>query len=213
MPVPTESPRERQRLDTKRRLLEAAERLVAAQGYSGTTVAQIAQAAGVTERTFFRHFKNKSDLFLTNWKEIAKSMDAAMRELPATTSAFDVAVAGLRAFADGAQLVIDREAPASMATFADTAPVLGMLQTVLALESELSSTLAWRLGRDPEDADVRLTANATIGVLRATIRSYSIGRRGRTLPDAVAANMEWIRPVYDSLSTGQSSSAGLGSRG
>ncbi len=186
---------------------------MAAQGYSGTTVAQIAEAAGVTERTFFRHFKNKRDLFLTNWKEIARSMEAAMRELPATTPAFDVAVAGLRAFADGAQLVIDREAPAPMSTFADTAPVLGMLQTVLALESELSSTLAWRLGRDAEEAAIRLTANATIGVLRATIRSYSTGGRRRTLPDAVAANMEWIRPVYDSLSAGEGGNAALGSRG
>lgn len=188
--------REHQRLETRQRLLDTAQQLVSEHGYSGTTVAQIAQAAGVTERTFFRHFESKTDLFLTNWRTIASSMEGAMRELPAITPVFDVAVAGLCSFARGAQTIIDKEEPATMDAFANNVPVLAMFETVLALEEVLSSTLAWRLGLDAEQVEVRSVANATVGVLRATIRSYSIGNRKRPLPRRVVRTMELLRPLY-----------------
>jgi AcrR family transcriptional regulator len=47
---------------TRARLLEVALELFARQGYDATTAAQIAEAAGVTEMTFFRHFPSKSAL-------------------------------------------------------------------------------------------------------------------------------------------------------
>ena|SRR5690242_19212569 len=43
---------------------QAADRLFAEQGYAQTTVRDIAEAAGVTERTFFRYFGGKEELII-----------------------------------------------------------------------------------------------------------------------------------------------------
>jgi AcrR family transcriptional regulator len=54
--------REQQRAFTRRRLLEVAQQLFAAQGYPETTVDDIARAAGASRATFYLHFKSKAEL-------------------------------------------------------------------------------------------------------------------------------------------------------
>lgn len=49
--------------DTKVRLLEATLKLISEKGYLGATTREIAQEAGVTELTLFRHFGSKERLF------------------------------------------------------------------------------------------------------------------------------------------------------
>ena len=49
--------------DTKERLLEATLKLISEKGYMGATTREIAQEAGVTELTLFRHFGSKEKLF------------------------------------------------------------------------------------------------------------------------------------------------------
>jgi AcrR family transcriptional regulator len=51
---------------TRERLLAAALELFASQGYHETTVTQIADRAGVSEMTFFRHFPSKEDSLLAD---------------------------------------------------------------------------------------------------------------------------------------------------
>jgi AcrR family transcriptional regulator len=51
----------RDKATTRRRLSEAALLLFATQGYDATTTRQIAEAAHVTERSFFKHFPGKAD--------------------------------------------------------------------------------------------------------------------------------------------------------
>jgi AcrR family transcriptional regulator len=54
--------REQQRAFTRRRLMEVARQLFAAQGYPDTTVDDITRAAGASRATFYLHFKSKSEL-------------------------------------------------------------------------------------------------------------------------------------------------------
>ncbi|GLX67935.1 TetR/AcrR family transcriptional regulator [Paenibacillus glycanilyticus] len=54
--------REEKKLETKNRILDAAMRLFAEQGFEATTVAQITEAAGVAKGTFFNYFKTKEDV-------------------------------------------------------------------------------------------------------------------------------------------------------
>ena len=49
----------------RRQLLEVAATLFARLGYRGTTTAELAKAAGITEPILYRHFRNKLDLFVT----------------------------------------------------------------------------------------------------------------------------------------------------
>ncbi|HEX6353187.1 TetR/AcrR family transcriptional regulator [Actinophytocola sp.] len=56
--------RERKKERTRQALYEAATRLFLAQGYTRTTVAEIAAEAGVSVKTLFNHFAGKEDLLL-----------------------------------------------------------------------------------------------------------------------------------------------------
>jgi AcrR family transcriptional regulator len=51
------------RANTKQQLLEATMKLISEKGYLGATTREIAQEAGVTELTLFRHFGSKERLF------------------------------------------------------------------------------------------------------------------------------------------------------
>jgi AcrR family transcriptional regulator len=55
--------------NTKEQLLKATLKLISEKGYVGATTREIAQDAGVTELTLFRHFKSKERLF----EELLKS--------------------------------------------------------------------------------------------------------------------------------------------
>ncbi|MGH3263390.1 MAG: TetR/AcrR family transcriptional regulator [Trebonia sp.] len=85
--------------DSRGRLEQAALALFAELGYEETTVAAIAQRAGVTERTFFRHFADKREVLFGGGTElqdaIVAGVQAAGPELsPLAAVAEGFAVAG-----------------------------------------------------------------------------------------------------------------------
>ena len=67
--------------NVRKRMREAALELFLRKGYDGTTAAEIAARAGVTERTFFRHFPDKREV-LFNEAELGARLDAALAEAP-----------------------------------------------------------------------------------------------------------------------------------
>lgn len=70
--------RTRRRQRTREALISAGERLLATQGYHGTTVAQIAEAADVGVGTFYLHFRDKDDLAETIVREGMLALRAAL---------------------------------------------------------------------------------------------------------------------------------------
>ncbi len=70
---------------TRTRILQAAQRLFASQGFDGTTTRDLAQAAGVAEGTLFRHFANKKAILVevaTNgWVEILTDLLTELSEM------------------------------------------------------------------------------------------------------------------------------------
>src|SRR5262249_37621353 len=163
------------------------------------TAAEIAEAAGVTERTFFRHFPTKADLVFANWQRLAGRLQAAMADEPDGTPPIEVVRAGVVAF--GAVLVdtVEGRPAGSTADYAGTLRVLAMLEVVLALERTVSGELARRLGTSDEDLRVRSVANASIGVLRAAGRAYALGQRAVPLADAVSTGIDQLGPLFDAL--------------
>ncbi|MEV6288169.1 helix-turn-helix domain-containing protein [Kribbella sp. NPDC051770] len=83
--------------DAAGRLREAAMALYAEQGYDGTTVAEIADRAGVTARTFFRHFADKREVLFAGSSELEELMVAAVAAAPASAGAMDAVAAGVLA--------------------------------------------------------------------------------------------------------------------
>ncbi len=77
------------------RLQEAAFELFRARGYEQTTVADIAKRAGLTERTFFRHYADKREVLFDGaaalQDELLRALEALPKELP-TIEAVRIAV-------------------------------------------------------------------------------------------------------------------------
>jgi AcrR family transcriptional regulator len=66
--------------EARARLREAALELYLDHGYDATTTAQIAQRAGVTERTYFRHFADKREVLFNGESELRDVMVAAIAD-------------------------------------------------------------------------------------------------------------------------------------
>ncbi|NTA40274.1 TetR family transcriptional regulator [Agrobacterium salinitolerans] len=70
---------------------EAALDLFSEKGFDRTTAAEIAEHAGVTERTFFRHFSDKREV-LFNEVELGSKLSAAISEAPVELGPIEVVV-------------------------------------------------------------------------------------------------------------------------
>ena len=77
------------------RLRRAAMKLFGERGYDGTTAAEIAASAGVTERTFFRHFTDKREVLFDGEAALRAAWTAAVADAPDGAEPMD---ALLRAF-------------------------------------------------------------------------------------------------------------------
>jgi len=69
--------------EARNRLREAALELYLDRGYDATTTAQIAERAGVTERTYFRHFADKREVLFDGEVELRTIMVDAIVTAPA----------------------------------------------------------------------------------------------------------------------------------
>ncbi|MEU7741207.1 TetR family transcriptional regulator [Nonomuraea sp. NPDC049158] len=80
----TASLRERRRAETRRTLQTHAVRLFMARGYDATTINDVAEAAGVSAMTLYRHFATKEDLVLYDEfdRETAAALAAQQQEEP-----------------------------------------------------------------------------------------------------------------------------------
>ncbi|WEO77084.1 TetR family transcriptional regulator [Cryobacterium sp. SO2] len=76
--------------DARGRLTLSALELFAERGYEQTTAAEIAERAGVTERTFFRYFPDKREVLFMGSKHLQDLVVAAIAAAPASTGPIDV---------------------------------------------------------------------------------------------------------------------------
>ncbi|SHN05961.1 TetR/AcrR family transcriptional regulator [Actinacidiphila paucisporea] len=78
------------------RLVVAAVDLFTEQGYDATTVAQIAERAGVTKSTFFRHFPDKRELLVAGQETLSRLLADGIAEAPESASPLQAVAAGLQ---------------------------------------------------------------------------------------------------------------------
>jgi AcrR family transcriptional regulator len=79
------------------RLEQAALALYGERGFERTTVAEIAQRAGLTERTFFRHFADKREVLFGGTAELQELLADAVAGAPESAAPIDAVSAALDA--------------------------------------------------------------------------------------------------------------------
>jgi AcrR family transcriptional regulator len=94
--------------DARERFVAAALHLFTEQGYDETTVAQIADRAGLTKSTFFRHFPDKRDVLAAGQETLSLLLAEGIASAPADATPLQAVAAGL-ANASGAMTPFNRE--------------------------------------------------------------------------------------------------------
>lgn len=79
----------------RERLVIAAVDLFTEQGYDATTVTQIAERAGVTKSTFFRHFPDKRELLAAGQETLSRLLTEGISEAPGDATPLEAVAAGL----------------------------------------------------------------------------------------------------------------------
>lgn len=80
--------------------------LYAEHGFEQTTAAEIAERAGVTERTFFRHFADKREVLFAGSSDLQDAVVSAIGAAPAGVKPIDAVLAAMEM---GASLLPNRE--------------------------------------------------------------------------------------------------------
>jgi AcrR family transcriptional regulator len=75
--------RERKKQATRRMIADVATGLFVRRGFDAVTVAEIADAAGVSKMTVFNYFPRKEDLFLDRHADRLRELEAVVRDRPA----------------------------------------------------------------------------------------------------------------------------------
>jgi AcrR family transcriptional regulator len=83
--------------DARGRLAKAAMELYAERGFEQTTVAEIAARAGLTERTFFRHYADKREVLFYGTEMMQHLLVEAVAAAPASATAMDAVGAAFQA--------------------------------------------------------------------------------------------------------------------
>jgi len=92
----------------RERLVVAAVDLFTEQGYDDTTVAQIAERAGVTRSTFFRHFGDKRDVLVAGQETLSRLLADGIVDAPPGATPLQAVAAGLDR-ASGAMGPVNRD--------------------------------------------------------------------------------------------------------
>jgi AcrR family transcriptional regulator len=159
-------------------------------GFENTTVAEIAQTAGLTERTFFRHFADK--------REVLFSGSAALQELLAdhVASAPDGAapIVAVSAALEAAGAVLQKRGDWSRQRQAVIAANAELRERELIKLAALASAIADALRRrGVKDPAASLTAEAGIAAFKVAFERWIQRPTNRNLPRLIRESLDQLR--------------------
>jgi AcrR family transcriptional regulator len=174
------------------RLEQAALALYAERGFENTTVAEIAKRAGLTERTFFRHFADKREVLFASAGALQELLVSTVANAPVSLAPIDAVAAGLEAAA--AQLQERREFARQRQTIiaANTDLQERELIKLASLSAALADTLRWRDLRDPAAS---LTAEIAIAVFRVAFERWIDETNDRDFPELVQESLDQLKAL------------------
>ena len=179
--------------DSRGRLQEAALALYAERGFDQTTAADIAARAGVTERTFFRHFADKREVLFGGSALLQERIVTGVAEAPDECGALDAVAAGLDA---AAGMLGEFRRDLSRRRHAVIAANPELRERELAKLADYATAVAKALGqRGVGEPQASLAAQAGMTVLRVALEQWASGQDGRDLRAVVRGSLAELRAV------------------
>jgi AcrR family transcriptional regulator len=172
--------------------MRAALELFGERGYDATTVAEIAERAGLTKRTFFRYFADKREVLFSGSATLTERFVAAVDAAPASAPPLDAVAAGLDA---AAAMLQEREAFAAVR------------QRIIAANPELQERERHKLAsladavaealrrRNVPDPAARLAAETGVAVFAVAFERWVAPDNDRDLGRLMRESLDELRAV------------------
>ena len=167
---PSGSLRDRKKEQTRLVIQAEALRLFTEKGFEATTIEEIAAAADVAPRTFFRYFPTKEEvIFWPAYRPLLAGLMAARPDESAVQALCHAIVDGLSAFYDQ-----DRERVLDRLHLAFRTPALHprLRQEQATTAHAMAAVLAQRLGMSPDNLEVRAMAAAVAAALWVAVEEW-----------------------------------------
>jgi AcrR family transcriptional regulator len=176
--------------DSRGRLQEAALALFSERGFDQTTAAQIAARAGVTERTFFRHFADKREVLFGGSALLKERIVAGVSGAPDGDGPLDAVARGLDAAAEflgESRRDLARQRQGVIAANPE------LRERELAKLADYAASVATTLReRGLSEPQAIFASEAGMTVLRVTVERWAYGEDDRDLADIMRESVaEW----------------------
>ena len=174
------------------RLQRAAMELYAERGFEQTTVAEIAARAGLTERTFFRHFADKREVLFAGSAHLQELLVSTLASTPDSAAPIDAVAAALAAA--GELLGQRREYSRARQAVIVANPDLQERELIklAALSVALANTLRQRGVTDPTAG---LAAEAGIAAFKIAFERWVGAAEQRDLTQLIRESLDQLRAV------------------
>jgi AcrR family transcriptional regulator len=161
-------------------------------GFEQTTVAEIAQRAGLTERTFFRHFADKREVLFAGAALLEELLVNTVTNTPSNLAPIDAATAGLETA--GALIQERRAFSRQRQTIIDANPELQERELIKL--ASLSTALAETLRRrGVGDTAASLTAEVAIAVFKIAFERWISEPTKQDLPQLIRSSLDELKAV------------------
>jgi AcrR family transcriptional regulator len=169
--------RERKKQQTRQLIADTARRLFAERGFEAVTVAEVARAAGVAEKTVFNYFPTKEELFYSRLEAFEEELLAAVRErapgesILAAVRGFLMAQRGVLAMQgpDGDEHATEQLRTVTRVITESPALLARERQVFAKYAQALAALIAEETGARPGAIEPQVVANLLLGVHRALI--------------------------------------------
>ncbi|HUB06276.1 MAG TPA: TetR family transcriptional regulator [Myxococcales bacterium] len=178
--------------DARGRLVRAAMELYRERGFDRTTVAEIAARAGLTERTFFRHFADKREVLFAGGEALQDLVVEGIAAAPPRTAALDAVAEALRSAVPlfEERRVFARQRHALIAAHPEL-----LEREVMKLTSLASAAAAALRDRGVAPTAASLAAEAGVAVFKAGFERWIDDPKERDLAHHMRAALDELRSV------------------
>ena len=180
--------------DPQNRLAHTALELYAERGFEQTTVAEIAQRAGLTERTYFRHFADKREVLFSGADELEELLVQAVTGAPATATPIGATIAAFETVAVAlfSEARRDYVRQRHAVIVANAALQERELSKLASLSAALTIALSQRGLIEPV---ARLTAEVGVMIFKVAIERWVSDGDQRDMVDLLRESVDGLKAV------------------
>jgi AcrR family transcriptional regulator len=177
---------------SRSRLEQAAFELYGERGFERTTVAEIAERAGLTERTFFRHYADKREVLFAGSAALQELLRTSVAEAGEDVAPIDAVAAAIEAAGE----VLDERPERAWERHALIAANAELRERELVKLASLGAAVAGALReRGVTEPAASLTAEAGIAVFKVAVDRWAEEAGARSLRQIVRDSFDELKAI------------------